>query len=217
MKQTIKKELNNLIPNSGIDDLNGNFGIRFELGGEENEDRIQRVNQATERGTEIFRQLIGIDELIIKIEEWENELYDPNNLNKKYLETILKDVELKRIKGPFKQTYYERDSKGNKIEKIFEEPYECDLLIGKTKISLDKVKQIIKGIASLEMGQEPCIPQDVTFFSISTRAGFRIYDDRGCDIWANSIETLKPIYDNLNSWILDYNRAEIDEMFETNK
>ena len=172
MKQTIKHELKRLIPNTGIDHLHGEFGIRFELGGEGNEDRIKRVNQATVRGTEIYSQLIGTDELIIKIEEWENELYDPNDSNKKYLETILKDVGLKRVKGPFQQVYFEKDSNGNKIEKVFEEPYECDLLIGKAKISLDKVKLIIKGKASLEMGQEPCIPQDVTFFSIPKKAGF---------------------------------------------
>jgi len=214
MKKTISQELKRLIPNSGIESIYGKYSMRFELGGEANEDRLKRIAQATERGTEIYKQLIGLDEIVIAIEEWEKEFFDPNNQNKNYLNSILEKADLKRISGPFQQTYFEENSNGKKIEKIFEEPYNCDLIIGRIQLSLEQANLIIKGKASLEMGEEPCIPQDVYFYSISKQAGFRIYDDRGCDIWANSINTLKPIYKDLNSWILDYNRAEIDDMFQ---
>ena len=214
MKKTLKEELNRLLPNTGIETIHGIFYMRFELGGGGNKDRLKRIEQATLRGTEIFKQLIGEDEIIITIEQWENEFCDPNNRNKKYLFEILKECELKEIKGPFEQVYYEEDENGIKQEKIFEKPLECDLIIGKIKLKTEQVSAIIKGIASLEMFEEPCIPQDIFFFSIRKQAGFRIYDDRGCDIWANDLEILRPIYENLNSWILDYNRSKIDEMFK---
>ena len=214
MKKILQKELNRLLPNSGIETIYGKFYMRFELGGEGNSDRLKRIEQATFRGFQIFEELIGNDELILAIEEWEQEMFDPNNLHKQYLYQILGDINLKRIPGPFEQTYYQIDEDGNKHEKISCEPNECDLIIGKTKLTMKQIQSIIQGIASLEMGETPCIPQRVSFFAIEKQAGFNIYDDRGCDIWANSLETLRPIYHKLNSWILDYNRPAIDQMFK---
>jgi hypothetical protein len=213
MEQTIREELKRLLPNTGIDSIFGDFSIRFELGGEGNSDSAKRIEQATERGIEIYKQLIGENEIIIVIEEWEDSWIKSEDEKENYLYELLKGQDIKRIKGPFEQTYYEEDSNGKMIEKIFEDKLECDLSIGKIILPLNEVKKIIKGIASLEMGGENFITQRVYFFCPKNNTGFNIYDDRGCDIWSKSIEELKPIYENLNSWILDYNRKEIDEMF----
>lgn len=220
MKETIRKELNRLLPNTGIESNFGKFWMRFELGGEGNMDSSKRIEQATERGLEIYKRLIGTNEVILVIEEWENswiKAAQGEEIKENYLNSLLKKYELNRIKGPFNQTYYEEASIGNKIEKNFDEKLECDLSIGKTNLSFNEVKSIIRGIASLEMGGEPFITQRVHFFSPSNQTGFNIYDDRGCDIWSNSIKELRPIYEKLNDWILDYNRKEIDEMFEKEK
>lgn len=220
MKETIRKELNRLVPDTGIESIYGKFWMRFELGGEGNKDSSKRIEQATERGLEIYKQLIGTNEVILVIEEWENswiKVAQGEEIKENYLHSLLKEYKLNRFKGPFNQTYYEEDSNGNKIEKIFDEQLECDLSIGKIGLSIEEVETIIRGIASLEMGGEPFITQRVYFFSPSNQTGFNIYDDRGCDIWSNTIKELQPIYENLNDWILDYNRKEIDEMFEKEK
>lgn len=214
MKNSIKKELIKLIPKSNIESIHGQYYMRFEMGGEGNDDKINRVNQATKRGTEIYEQLMGYGEIIIVIEEWANELFDLGKRNKDYLYHVLNSNDLTKIGGPFEQIYYEEDGKGNRIEKIFEDKKDCDLVIGKVSLSNEQVEKIIKGIASFEMGLIPSVPQNVFFFNPTRQTGFRIYDDRGCDIWANSIEELRPIYNDFNSWILDYNRTEIDEMFK---
>jgi len=220
MKETIRKELNRLVPDTGIESIYGEFWMRFELGGEGNKDSFKRIDQATERGLEIYKQLIGTNEVILVIEEWENSWFkvaQAEEIKENYLHILLKKYKLNRFKGPFNQTYYEEDSNGNKIEKIFDEQIECDLSIGKICLSIEEVEKIIRGIASLEMGGEPFITQRVYFFSPTNQTGFNIYDDRGCDIWSNTIKELQPIYENLNDWILDYNRKEIDEMFEKEK
>ncbi|MDO3695983.1 DUF3885 domain-containing protein [Wenyingzhuangia sp. chi5] len=219
MKQTIREELKRLLPNTGIDSIFGDFSMRFELGGEGNSDSSKRIEQATERGIEIYNQLIGENEIIIVVEEWEDSWIkiEEEKVKENYLHKLLKNYDLKRIKGPFEQTYYEEDSNGKKVERIFEDKLECDLSIGKIILPLNEVKEIIRGIASLEMGGENFITQKVYFFCPKNNTGFNIYDDRGCDIWSKSIKELKHIYENLNSWILDYNRKEINEMFKNEK
>ncbi|RKE56016.1 uncharacterized protein DUF3885 [Sphingobacterium detergens] len=40
-----------------------------------------------------------------------------------------------------------------------------------------------------------------------------MYNNRGLDLVATNIETLKPIDENLKDWILDYDRAQIEKLF----
>ena len=211
MNSTIKKYIKKNIPESGFDFNGGKYNLRFELGGELENGTKERVEQAIQRATEIYRQAIGIEELLIVIENYQESHFDSQNKNKEYLFTLLDSNKYEIIKGPFEQTYYEEDEQGRKNEKISDEQLECDIAIGIDKLSLNTARQIIEGIANLEMGFDPCITQVVDFFSINRKVGFRIYDDRGCDVWANDKEMLRPLYNNLNEWILDYNRPEIDK------
>jgi hypothetical protein len=40
-----------------------------------------------------------------------------------------------------------------------------------------------------------------------------LYVDRGLDIISPDKNTLMPLYQELNAWILDYDREQIDERF----
>ncbi|MBQ2328753.1 MAG: DUF3885 domain-containing protein, partial [Oscillospiraceae bacterium] len=42
---------------------------------------------------------------------------------------------------------------------------------------------------------------------------YHVYDDRGADLAAASVETLRPIYHRLNDWLLDNDRAAMDDLF----
>ncbi len=215
MNKTIKKYLISNHPELNLKSIYGKFNLRFELGGEILENgTIERVNQAVSRATEIYRQAIGNNELIIAIEEYNSDFFDIEKRNKRYLSELLSLDKLTKFKGPFGQTYYEIDELGNRIEQIAEDELHCDLYIGKLDIDEETINKIIRGRANLEMGFDPAIPQDIYYYSISNKIGFRIYDDRGCDVWSNDKEKLRPIYESLNKWILDYNRPEIDEYFK---
>ena len=215
IREIIKNELARLIPSTKLKTTSGKYFMRFELGGEGNRDPLKRVEQATSRAIEIYKQLIGSeDELIIEIEEYEgNQLFDINNECKDYLYQIIDKSKLKRFKGPLILTVHKAVINGVEFKKTSDVVEYYDLLIGKIKLDLNQAELIIRGKAALEMGEVPCISQRVRFFSINKEVGFNIYDDRGCDIWSNDLEILRPIYQNLNSWILDYNRPKIDKMF----
>lgn len=191
------------------------FFMRFELGGKESRDSKSRILQASNRGTVIYKYLMGNRDILIAMKEW------PVNkcmMNQDANENIFKFIErdkVKRIKGPFAQKYYEKSDNGELIEKIFSEPLECDLLVGRLRLSSPQIESIVSGIVSFEMGGNNSIAQDITFHLVSENISLRIYDDRGCDVWAKSLNSIRPLYLQMNEWILDYNRKEIDEMFKS--
>ena len=56
--------------------------------------------------------------------------------------------------------------------------------------------------------------KEVYFINIDKKLIFHMYDDRGLDIVSADKETLRPIYNKHNDWILDYDREQIDRQFE---
>lgn len=192
MNKIIEKYLTMNHPELNIRSILGAFNLRFELGGEVLKNgTIERVNQAVSRATEIYQQAIGNSELILVIEEYETDIFDIEKRNKGYLSQLLPLDTFAKFKE-----------------------LDCDIWIGKQYIDEKTIHKIIRGRANLEMGFDPAVPQDIYYYSIANEVGFRIYDDRGCDVWSNDKEKLRPIYESLNQWILDYNRPEIDAYFK---
>lgn len=55
--------------------------------------------------------------------------------------------------------------------------------------------------------------KEVYFINIDKKLIFHMYDDRGLDILSADKETLRPIYEKHNDWILDYDREQIEKQF----
>lgn len=60
----------------------------------------------------------------------------------------------------------------------------------------------------------PSISHNVYVINIQKKTIFHTYDDRGCDVLATSPAAIKEIYTKYSDWILDYDRVEIDKIFE---
>lgn len=73
---------------------------------------------------------------------------------------------------------------------------------------------LIEGVANLEMGFDPKIPQTVMVFDSKSSKGFYMYDDRGCYVWADNSKSIQDIYESLNNWIVDFDRKTIDDYFK---
>ncbi|MDV2884658.1 DUF3885 domain-containing protein [Alkalihalophilus pseudofirmus] len=56
---------------------------------------------------------------------------------------------------------------------------------------------------------------DVFFVNISKNIIYYIYDDRGCEVIANSTETIVPLYNDYTEWVAGYNRDEIERMLHS--
>ncbi|MFY0760579.1 DUF3885 domain-containing protein [Metabacillus dongyingensis] len=55
---------------------------------------------------------------------------------------------------------------------------------------------------------------DIYFINVTRKMIYHLYDDRGCDVITSNKEDLLPLYKDLNDWILDYDREQIDEIFK---
>jgi len=75
-------------------------------------------------------------------------------------------------------------------------------------------KNILTAIGNAASSRLPSLDhKNIFFVNVSKKLIFHMYDDRGLDIIASDKETLRPIYNKYNDWILDYPREQIDEQF----
>ncbi|ARD48652.1 DUF3885 domain-containing protein [Sporosarcina sp. P33] len=72
---------------------------------------------------------------------------------------------------------------------------------------------LLKAVCNQDMGIRPSIHYPVYFVNETKGTVFYVYDDRGCDLLGADKEAIRWVYEECNSWILDYDRAEIDEVF----
>ncbi|MGX9292388.1 DUF3885 domain-containing protein [Bacillus sp. A015] len=54
---------------------------------------------------------------------------------------------------------------------------------------------------------------EIYLINLSKQMIFHLYDDRGCDLIAADPERLRPVYEGLPHWLLDYDRAQMDRLF----
>ncbi len=129
-----------------------------------------------------------------------------------YLKALLKssllecyeEIELRCHSGSF--DYDENDTSIPRY-------YDAKLLVAKIKIENLPIEDIFKGIASFEMGKVPCIPQELYFYHAQSNKAFRMYDDRGCYLWANDQSTIKPFFEKYKKWIPAFHLEEIQAQF----
>ena len=75
------------------------------------------------------------------------------------------------------------------------------------------VDYLIEKIIWADMGGFAGLCSNVYFINTDNSILFHLYDDRGADIVAKEKNSLKPLYDDFNDWILSYDREKIDAIF----
>lgn len=116
----------------------------------------------------------------------------------------------------------------SKVRNLYTTVYDKDGIynIAVLKLKSDRVnyKNILTAIANTDFPpREPRFTfwgfSNIEIFFINTTKNliFHMYDDRGLDIIASDVESLRPIYTRFNDWILAFNREEIDKMMSGKK
>lgn len=75
--------------------------------------------------------------------------------------------------------------------------------------------KILRQIVLSDIGGEHLLTASVFWLCSENNTMFHIYDDRGADLVASDVSTLKEIYTDLNDWILHYDRERIDGIFNS--
>jgi Domain of unknown function (DUF3885) len=186
------------------------IGIRFELGVEWKREYDYPNNPYVlgcyKRANTLFEALHSpTDDIFVVI--------DVNDFDKG--KTIKREL---NNFSPYVEKSFLYRLKHQKIPYIFPEDdeegtYRTHRFTLKCKTTDFKFQPMIKAICNQDLGLKPSIYHRVYFININKKTIFHVYDDRGCDLLATSPETIRDMYELFNEWILDYDRPEIDKVF----
>lgn len=196
------------------------YGIRFEISmpwvEHENKSNLQRIE---ERINGIFNKVFNDDEekmlLITDIHCERNDNFlqkRPTKVYQKYIKSkeVRRKLQHKMLPNVFIEDKEDEDYE-EMVTHRFVLPCKKNDIHYKpllTAISYEDFphpSQILKGF--------PRNGVDIYFINVSRKMIFHLYDDQGCDVIASNKEDLRSLYEELNEWILDYDREQIDQLF----
>jgi hypothetical protein len=188
---------------------NWDTGIRFELGNPDENQEVFYMERVYQRSLSLFKSLHALDDDIIIVANVHH-AGEENVLKRRKLKIFNHNIKYKNVLFKLQHTV---------IPYVFEDVYdihdfETHRYTLKCKVSDVKYFNLIKAICNHDMDLKPKIYHDIFFINITNNTIFHIYDDRGCDVIASGKESIRHLYKNYNEWILDYDRVEIDKIFE---
>lgn len=213
--EAFKQYLSTYFPSSNVIEyftLGGKYHLRFELGDDLPNGSEHRIEQATNRACQLFNEYFIEEDLEIWLFAYEDlNPYFDKNLNQ-YLPLLLKNSKLEcyeEIKLSCHSGSFDYDENDNSVPRF----YDARLIVAKLKIEHLPIEDLFSGITSFEMGKTPCFPQEIYFFQNKSDKAFRMYDDRGCYVWANEASKIKSLFEKYKNWIPKYHLEEIESQF----
>lgn len=115
----------------------------------------------------------------------------------------------------------------SQVHRLYEPADKTDIWnVAVAKVTTDRLnyRNIIAAISVVDFpSRQPRLDsrgffsnKEIFFLNIDKRLIYHMYDDRGLDIVATDKETLLPIYQGFNDWILECNREQIDNALKKN-
>ncbi|MGE7920370.1 DUF3885 domain-containing protein [Viridibacillus sp. NPDC093762] len=181
------------------------IGIRFELGCEEQfkDNDVNYRSEVYKKSITIFRDLFDVDDEIFIVTNVHTEIEKEAPGKLKVYSNYIKN----------KKTLYSLNTmkKPNVDEDDYLNTHQFWL---KCKVSDVDYVGLIKAVCNQDLGIKPFISHDVFFVNITKQLIFNVYDDRGCDVVATSLNVLENVYHLHEDWILSYDKKEIDKRFK---
>lgn len=81
-------------------------------------------------------------------------------------------------------------------------------------IDAEHLDRVLWACIASELGVSPNV--NARLFAASCARGrlMHIYDDRGMDVIGTTVDTLRPLYEEYNQWLLNHDRNAMKEVFE---
>jgi len=184
---------------------NWEYGLRFDLQDEyKSTDNDNYFAEVVRRATVIFETAFDASNRLFFVCK-NHQKIKPANYAFKQIDKLKKD-----------EIYYTREKSVYDPNDVYD--------VALVYLTADRInhKNILTAIGNTDFpSRQPRLDnkrvptsKEIHFVNISKRLIFNMYDDRGLDIVATDKETLRPIYEKHNDWILDYDREQIDKQFE---
>lgn len=74
---------------------------------------------------------------------------------------------------------------------------------------------MFQAIANREQDGEPKIESGVYLIDPDSKIIMHMYDDRGLDVIATKLETLRPLFSNFSDWVLEIQRHMVEFRFKS--
>ncbi|MBD8033005.1 DUF3885 domain-containing protein [Solibacillus merdavium] len=167
--------------------------IRFELGDPNEHDNKKYIAGSNERAATLYNNLHRPDDECIIV-----------------MDVLEVDLKRKNL-TPFlnRSQHFRIDMTTYEMEEIL--IYRFEIACKADEIA---VLKLLRAVVNSDLGVKPNIPHRVYILNKRTQTIFHVYDDRGCDVLGSNVETLRPLYEQYNDWILDYDREAITRMFK---
>lgn len=171
---------------------NTELGIRFELG--EDSPYIEEkhyMNRVYYRSITLFKEIFSFNDSI-------------------YLVWFVKPDRKMKATGVLKK--YIKNSALKyclSVEKIRREGEVFLKMALKCHVKDIKIEKMLEAIANQDMNIHPKLGCECYFINTKKKIIYYMYDDRGLDVVANSVDKLIPIYKQYSEWVLPYDKKEI--------
>ena len=166
-------------------------GIRFEIG-------IDQVSRAAKLFDFAFAKAEGC---ILVSQDW------------------MEGIEIVRRSTPLFETPGIFHSEPSQFESVEVSPFdEGQYRLTWTRLSpiAFDAAQMFQAIANREQEGYPKVASGVYVIDPRSKIIMHMYDDRGLDVIATDLNTLRPLFETFREWILDNQRHRIESRFKTN-
>ena len=177
------------------------WGLRFELGLFDLDDRLEYVQSAKDRGRRIWDQVFAPDDEVLVIFD-----ATPDAA----LKQELKGCRLQRLRVPASCPFPGRDQEAEPPRYFYRHLYRAEA----KNVPFDAILKRIVEEQTVTGGLWRYM-SSVYFYNRTKKLLFHPYDDRGADLIGPDRESLRPYYRGLNELLLDWNREDMDRKWKT--
>ncbi|WP_051507367.1 DUF3885 domain-containing protein [Saccharibacillus sacchari] len=188
------------------------IGIRFELGDPELDmsQKERYLREAGDRAIHLYRLLHREDDELLVVTN--AHFLDRPRRHERKLNVYRRRVKDHRVLRKLSQVAIPYIyAEGEKDENI-----ETHRFVLECRGRVLRAEHLIRSLCNTDMGVKPSIEHEVYIINQTTGTIFHVYDDRGCDVIANSEDALREVYTACNNWILEYDRQRIEVVFAQN-
>ncbi|WP_409011814.1 DUF3885 domain-containing protein [Aeromonas salmonicida] len=199
--------------------FNWSIGLRFEIGSLFDDGELY-FNEAHKRAVAIFEACFSNDDEIIIVYQKES---DRRRRKIRKSDYILKQIaqsgkfEYCDVHGIYVcDCIYSLSRRGPLKCSCYCNPNNCwkRVIVQGLKRSDINYSNILLAVVNTDFpNRQPSTKGECYFVNSTTGLILNLYDDRGMDVISAASDTLKPIYEHFNDWLLDVNREDMDLVF----